>query len=151
MASSLVIAGPFVILWVPYITFRSVRAVVSLTIPTSTGFTSTPHWWHITHAVVVSFTKLSATIAVTSCPVWVTPSSTTPLSAHMATRAFFPRFTFSSPVIPTICVIKSSIFPRECKGLAMLSHRLLAVFIFSSFRGFICLSVSSNVMISSHW
>ena len=66
-------------------------------------------------------------IAVTSCPVCVTPSSTTPLSAHIAISARFLSSTSAFPVIPAIRIICSSSFPRLCNGFAIEFHFFRAV------------------------
>ena len=58
------------------------------------GITGTPDVTLGKKAVVVMF---SATMAVTSWPVWVTPSSTIPLSAHMTTMALLPMVILGVP------------------------------------------------------
>ena len=65
----------------------------------------------------------SVTMAVTSWPVWVTPSATTPLSAHMATTAFWERSTLGSPVMPAMRMMSRSSMPRLFRGWAMESQR----------------------------
>ena len=64
------------------------------------------------------FVKFSVTTAVTSWPVCVTPSATTPLSAHMMTRAFFSISISGSAWIPAIRTIFLSKTPRLPSGFA---------------------------------
>ena len=95
--------------------------------PTSTGNTSVPDTRHIQVTEVWPFVKFSATIRVTSWPVWVTPSSTTPWSAHMTARALFSRGIRSAfPRIPAIFIMSSSRIPRLPMGFATEFHRSLA-------------------------
>ena len=145
-ASCLLIAGPFAIFFVPYATF-SFRREVSLAIPISTGKISAPIDRHIMLEVALPDSIFSETIAVTSCPDCVTPSSTTPLSAHITTSAFLSRWILSFPVIPAIRTRASSSLPRLCSGFAIESqcclHRSIA-----SCDGFLIFSnVSSRIMI----
>ena len=102
--SSLVIAGSFAKLCVPYITLYSffVTDGTSVAIPTSTGKRSTFASSAMIQTLVSPLVKLSATIAVTSWPVCVTPSSTTPLSAHIMIS---PRFRSSKSEVPLIPAI----------------------------------------------
>ena len=68
--------------------------------------------------------KFSATIRVTSWPVWVTPSSTTPWSAHMTASALFSTGIRSAlPRIPAIFIMSSSMIPRLPMGFATEFHR----------------------------
>ena len=91
----------------------------SVTIPISTGNTSTDSAWAITVTVELPSAIFWATIAVTSLPLWVTPSSITPLSAHMATSARLSRETRLSPRIPAILITFVSRSPRLFNGLAI--------------------------------
>ena len=100
-ASCLVMAGPLVMFFVPQAIFR-LMAWLSAAIPTSTGNRSAPALRQNRLDTASCFTMFSATRRVTSCPVWVTPSSTTPLSAHITSSAFFFRETSTFPVIPAI-------------------------------------------------
>ena len=78
------------------------------------------------HTLVSPVDMFSATMAVTSWPVWVTPSATTPLSAHMTTTARRERSTSGLPVMPAMRITASSSAPRLPRGLAMESHRAFA-------------------------
>ena len=72
-------------------------------------------------------------MAVTSCPVCVTPSATTPLSAHMMTSPFFSSVYSADLLIPAILITASSSFPRLNNGFATIFHRCLAAsLLFSS-------------------
>ena len=89
--SSSVIAGSLAKFFVPFATFRGNTPGItsSVSIPMSTGTTSTP----ATAAIFPTeelFTPMAfATASVTSFPLWLTCSSTTPLSAHITRTAFF--------------------------------------------------------------
>ena len=128
IASVLVMAASRVIFFVPGAILYSffVTPGTSDTIPISIGNRSTPAIWAILHTLVSLFVKFSATTAVTSCPVCVTPSSTTPLSAHMMTRPFLSKLYAGLPFIPAIFVTASSNFPRLNKGFAICFHRFFA-------------------------
>ena len=97
-ASSLDIAGPFAMLSVPYLIFlgKTPGLSQSVAIPISTGYTSAPLMEDIIQIVALCFVIFSVTVFVTSCPVWVTPSATTPLSAAMTITAFFLKCGFLS-------------------------------------------------------
>ena len=127
-ASSLVMAGPRVISAVPRRIFLwTIRAPVrGRATPTSTGTTSAPAARDMAHTLVSPEDMFSATMAVTSCPVWVTPWATTPLSAHMTTTARRDRSTSGLPVMPATRITASSRSPRLPRGLAMESHRAFA-------------------------
>ena len=127
-ACSLDIAGSIAIFFVPYITlsFGSVTDGTSVTIPISIGNKSAPAVSAIIHTLVAHFVKLSATIAVTSCPVWVTPSETTPLSAQKISKPFFLISKSASLRIPAIRITASSSFPKLNSGFATVFHRLFA-------------------------
>ena len=92
----------------------------------SIGKISAPALRHRIPAVAFSERKFSATCAVTSCPVWVTPSSTTPLSAHIVIRPFLSSFTREVRCMPAICIIISSSLPRLCRGCAIAFQRFCA-------------------------
>ena len=68
----------------------------------------------------------AATEAVTSGPVWVTPSSVTPLSAQKTASAFLSRLTSAVPWTPAARITASSSRPRPPMGLAMESQRRAA-------------------------
>ena len=128
-----VIAGSLVIFLVPYINFFSIRPsiYISFAMPISTGITSTFTHFAILLTDVSPLTIFAATIAVTSCPVCVTPSSTTPLSAHITTTARFLRFTLGFLVIPAILITTSSNRPKPLSGFAILFQRFSDTFIAS--------------------
>ena len=145
-ACSLDIAGSIAIFFVPYITlsFGSVTDGTSVTIPISIGNKSTPAVSAIIHTLVAHFVKLSATIAVTSCPVWVTPSETTPLSAQKISKPFFLISSSALLRIPAIRITASSSFPRLNSGFATVFHRLFASSSHNFSTGFIILNFSIN-------
>ena len=76
--------------------------------------------------MVIPLDRFSATKAVISLPVWVTPSATTPLSAQKTTTHFLERSSSADPVMPAIFTTISSKRPRLCSGLAMPSSRAWA-------------------------
>ena len=127
-ASSRLMAGPWVMLAVPRRThfWRMRSPFRGVTVPMSTGTTSTPAARDMAHTLVSPVDMFSATMAVTSWPVWVTPSATTPLSAHMTTTARRERSTSGLPVMPAMRITASSSAPRLPRGLAMESHRAFA-------------------------
>ncbi len=92
-------------------------------IPISTGNTSAPAWAAILQTLVSPRVMFSATMAVTSCPVWVTPWATTPLSAQNTATPRGRRGQSGSPVTAQIFTTASSSSPRPWRGLAMESHR----------------------------
>ena len=63
-----------------------------------------------------------ATAAVTSWPVWVTPSATTPLSAQKGTTAFLAMEKSSVPKIPAMRTTMSSKSPNEPRGFPTRLH-----------------------------
>ena len=65
----------------------------------------------------------SSTWAVTSLPLWETPSSTTPLSAPMMTTAGRLMSGCMVPWIPATRTTASSSFPKLRSGLQRVSHR----------------------------
>ena len=148
---SLDIAGSSTIFFVPYITLSSgcVTDETSVVIPTSIGNKSTPAVCAIIHTLVAHFVKLSATIAVTSCPVWVTPSDTTPLSAQKISNPFFLISKSAFLRIPDIRITASSSFPKLNSGLATVFHRFFACSSHAFSTGFIILNFSiSNLSFS---
>ena len=92
-ASDSVIAGSILKLLVPQRILRSrtpgIRSV-SL-IPISVEIVSTPIRAAIFPTEDAPFAICLTTAVVTSCPDWLTPSATIPLSAHMITTAFLER------------------------------------------------------------
>ena len=145
-ACSLDIAGSSTIFFVPYITlsFGSVTDGTSVTIPISIGNKSAPAVSAIIHTLVAHFVKLSATIAVTSCPVWVTPSETTPLSAQKISKPFFLISKSAFLRIPAIRITASSSFPKLNNGFATVFQCLFACSSQDFSTGFIILNFSIN-------
>ena len=94
------------------------RSRTSPATPMSTGNTSVPARRAMRQTQLSPFVKFSVTTAVTSWPVCVTPSATTPLSAHMMTRAFFSISISGSAWIPAIRTIFLSKTPRLPSGFA---------------------------------
>lgn len=82
----------------------------------STGTTSAPAERAMAHTLVSPVDMFSATMAVTSWPVWVTPWATTPLSAHMTTTARLEMSTSALPVMPAMRMTASSA-PPAAQGL----------------------------------
>ena len=113
-ASPRLMAGPWVMSAVPRRTHRcTMRAPVRGTaVPMSTGTTSAPAERAMAHTLVSPVDMFSATMAVTSWPVWVTPWATTPLSAQNTATAFFSMVRFQVPAPPAARTIKSSSRPR---------------------------------------
>ena len=74
-----------------------------------------------------------ATASVTSCPDWLMPSATTPLSAHIIMTAFFEISIFSSPKTAPILAVKSSKSPMPSSGFATESQfERIFLYIFTS-------------------
>ena len=94
--------------------------------PTSTGYTSAPTVRAIAHTVLLPCAAFAATIAVTSLPVCVTPSATTPLSAQNMATQRRDMSTFALPVSAAVFITLSSSLPRLPSGFAMLSQRRFA-------------------------
>ena len=126
--SARVMAGPWTKFAVPRrIFFCKMRSpLTGRATPMSTGITSAPASLAMQHTLVSPRDMFSVTIAVTSCPVWVTPSSTTPLSAHMATTARLEISKSALPVIPAMRTTASSSKPRLPKGFATAFQRRTA-------------------------
>ena len=80
-------AGPRAMLPVPGATRSSRTPGAGVRMPMSTGNTSARAARAMQHTEVSPRAMFPATSAVTSCPVCVTPSSTTPLSAQNTTTA----------------------------------------------------------------
>ena len=123
----------------PYITLYSffVTDGTSVAIPTSTGKRSTFASSAMMQTLVSPLVKLSATIAVTSCPVCVTPSSTTPLSAHIMISPRFRSSKSEVPLIPAIWITASSRLPRLNSGFPTVIQCARASSIAFSSSGFI--------------
>ena len=85
-ASARLMAGPWVKSAVPA-AMRQLRTpgTGSPAMPISTGRTSQWAVRAIWHTLVRRMARFSATARVTSCPVWLTPCATTPLSAQSTT------------------------------------------------------------------
>ena len=122
--SSLVMAGSFKKSLVPQAILRSKIPVSDIlaAIPTSTGRTSAPAQAAIRQTQERLAAIFFATAAVTSCPVWVTPSSTIPLSAHMITMHFLSRENSSRCFTPATRQISSSSTPKLFSGFATRSQ-----------------------------
>ena len=123
-ASRLVMAGSLVKFAHPFRIFLSIRGKRlprgprPQATPISTGNTSAPATPAIRHEQLSPLVRFAVTTAVTSCPVCVTPSSTTPLSAQNTTSAFFPIRTFSVPEMAASFCTSSSSTPRLPRGFA---------------------------------
>ena len=147
-ASSRVIAGPLAMLAVPQQVFLFSTRGVSTAMPTSTGNRSAPALLHMIAAQDLPSTKFSATTAVVSCPVWLTPSATTPLSAQKMTNAFLR---ISGSAVPCIAEMRTSISssaPSPYKGFAIRFQRALHADAAFSSGGLIRRIVSCKVIIS---
>ena len=127
-ASSRVMAGPLAMLLVPRVTWRRSRPPSSTgwAIPMSTGNTCAPAVQAMRQTQASPQAMEAATEAVTSGPVWVTPSSVTPLSAQKTASAFLSRLTSAVPWTPAARITASSSRPRPPMGLAMESQRRAA-------------------------
>ena len=138
-ASFLVMAGSFKKSLVPQAILRSKIPVpvISAAIPTSTGRTSAPAQAAIRQTQDLLAAIFLATAAVTSCPVWVTPSATIPLSAHMITIHFLSRENSSRLFTPAMRQISSSNTPKLFNGFATRSQWAFADFTASLSIGFI--------------
>lgn len=118
-------AGPFVMFRVPpSMTTRARRPGIAswASIPTSTGRTSAPATRAMRQTEDCPAAMLRATARVTSWPVWVTPSATTPLSAQNTATPFRSRRTSGVSTAPAIRTTMSSRRPRPWRGLAMASQ-----------------------------
>ena len=115
-------------------------------IPTSTGITSAPAWRAIRQTHEFPRAMFPATMAVTSCPVWVTPSFTTPLSPHITTIALGRRLTARLPEAAAMRMISSSRTPRLPKGLATWSQRCFACCLSAWLAGLMLFIASFNVI-----
>ena len=146
--SSIVMAGSSRKSFVPYATFRFTTPGTASrqAIPTSTGITSAPAWRAMRHTHEFPRAIFPATMAVTSCPVWVTPSFTTPLSPHMTTIALGRRLTARLPEAAAMRMISSSRTPRLPKGLATLSQRCFACCLSAWRAGLMLFIASFNVI-----
>ena len=123
IACSRVMAGRRAMSSVPSMTCRSKTPSTRRTMPKSTGITLQRAACAILHTEEFIFTISPAMRAVTSWPVWVTPSRTTPLSAQQTTTALLPMSTSGLPVRAAMSMMSFSSAPRLPRGLAMLSHR----------------------------
>ncbi len=119
-ACSLVIAGPLEIFWVPQAIFLSIILGLlnfALT-PISITFTSAPACFERIHTPMIPFAIFSVSRAVTLCGAALTPSSATPLSAHMTMIPFLLSSLCTLPVIPANLTAISSSMPRLPMGFA---------------------------------
>ena len=121
---SAVRAGPRAMLPVPLTTRRRKspgQGGISR-MPTSTGITSAPARRAKTQALEVPPARARATRAVTSGPVWLTPSATTPLSAQNTSSRRGEREISALPVRAATRQRLSSNSPKLPRGLPTLSH-----------------------------
>ena len=109
---------------VPFLIFLLVTPgkILSVFTPMSTGIISTPAAFAILQTEVLFFPRFSVTAAVTSCPDWLTPSATIPLSAHMTITAFFVISMSSVPRIAPILAMIPSNAPSPSNGFATRSQ-----------------------------
>ena len=123
-ASSRLMAGPFVMSAVPGRTDKSRTPGTGAwaSIPTSTGTTFAPATRAMWHTEEHPSPKALATAKVTSCPVWVTPWATTPLSEQNTATALAPRDRSVFPVAPATRTSISSRWPKPLSGLAIASQ-----------------------------
>ena len=100
--------------------------------PMSTGKTSTPTAFAKTQDDETPLPSISATVDVTFCPDWVTPSATIPLSAQKTISARRPMLILSVPSIAPICAVIFSNRPIESSGLAIRSQFSRIFFLMST-------------------
>ncbi len=124
MASLSDIAGFSRKSFVPFFTFLLMTPgkIRSVFTPISTGKTSAPTVCAILQTEVFLFPRFSVTAAVISCPDWLMPSATTPLSAHMTITAFFAISISGDPRIAPILARSPSNSPRPSSGFATRSQ-----------------------------
>ena len=122
--SSSVIVGPFKKFLVPGRTLRSRTPGMdsSLFIPMSTGIVSAPMLCAILQTEDPFLAMDFATASVTSCPDWVTPSSTMPLSAQKISTPFLWISITSVPKMAPICAVMLSKLPMPSNGFARVSQ-----------------------------
>ena len=124
MHSSSFMAGSTAKSLVPFMILRLITpfGLPSMFMPISTGMVSALAVLAILQTELSPLPIHSATAAVTSCPDWLTPSATTPLSAIiMMTARFFISILSESWMAPMRAVMSSNL-PRLPSGLATLSH-----------------------------
>ena len=122
-ASARLMAGPAVKSIVPA-AMRQFRTpgTGSPAMPISTGTTSQWAARAIWHTLVRRIARFSATARVTSCPVWLTPCATTPLSAQSTTTARRERSNSALPVRAAASSIMVSSRPSPPRGFARLAQ-----------------------------
>ncbi|MOA00771.1 hypothetical protein D3C78_1201450 [compost metagenome] len=122
-ASSRLIAGPWAMLAVPYLTLREIRSgwLKSEFTPISTQFTSAPACLAKTFTAAPPAKKFNTICGVTSAGNALIPSSQTPWSAAMTITARSVNEGFTSPVIPASLTAKASSLPRLPGGFVKMS------------------------------
>ena len=143
--SSSVMAGSFKKFLVPGHTlrFHTPGMDSSLCIPMSTGMVSAPMLCAILQTEELFLAMDFATASVTSCPDWVTPSSTMPLSAQKISTPFFRRSICSVPSMAPICAVMDSKLPMPSSGFARVSQCFFTSFLTASSGAVIRICVSS--------
>ena len=119
-------AGPWAMERVPRATLRAETPSTSHSIPRSKGRTSAWAALAILHTLEAPCASWAATFAVTSGPVCVTPSATTPLSAHSTATQRGSMATSALPWMPAMRSTMRSSSPRLPRGFATLAQRLCA-------------------------
>ena len=137
--SSSVIAGSFKKFLVPEHTlqFHTPGMDSSLFIPMSTGMVSAPMLCAILQTEEPFLAMDFATASVTSCPDWVTPSSTMPLSAQKSSTPFLRISITSVPKMAPICAVMVSKLPMPSSGFARVSQCFFTSFLTASSGGVI--------------
>ena len=119
-ASTTDIAGPFVMLAVPRLTFNARSCGCtgrSASTPRSATTTRAPNLRASTLIAAPPFRKLSTICGVTSFGYALTPSPATPWSAASVKTTRFASGTSRRPVMPASAIERSSSLPRLCAGL----------------------------------
>ena len=125
-ASARLMAGPCAMECVPRVALRTGTPGTSRSIPMSKGRTSAWATRAMTHTLEEWHASRAATLAVTSAPVCVTPSATTPLSAHITATQRGASATSALPWMPAMCSTAFSSAPRLPSGLATRAQRACA-------------------------
>ena len=143
--SSSVIAGSLRKFRVPGRTLQSSTPGMdsSLFIPMSTGIVSAPMLCAILQTEEPFLVMDFATASVTSCPDWVTPSSTMPLSAQKISTPFLRISITSVPKMAPICAVMISKLPMPSSGFARVSQCFFTRFPTASSGGVIRICANS--------
>ena len=146
--SSSVIAGSFKKFLVPEHTlqFHTPGMDSSLFIPMSTGMVSAPMLCAILQTEEPFPAMDFATASVTSCPDWVTPSSTMPLSAQKSSTPFLRISIASVPKMAPICAVMVSKLPMPSSGFARVSQCFFTSFLTASSGGVIRICANSRTV-----